>query len=56
MVHIIGEIGNIGVTKNCGVTCVTSKIRECPNFVSNPLAYLISVVSQYIFSCLRLLL
>ena len=44
------------VTKNCGVTCVPSKIRECANFVSNLLAYLISVASQCIFSCLRLLL
>ena len=34
------------VTKNCGVTCVTWKIHECANFVSNLLAYLSSVASQ----------
>ena len=44
------------VTKNCGMTCVTWRIRERVNFVSNLLAYLISVASQCIFSCLRLLL
>ena len=35
----------ITVTKNCSVTCVTWKIREYANFVSNLLAYVISVVS-----------
>ena len=34
------------VTKNCGVTCVTSKIRERVNFVWNLLVYLISAVSS----------
>ena len=33
------------VTKNCGVTCVTSKIHERVNFVWNLLVYLISAVS-----------
>ena len=33
------------VTKNCGVSCVTWKIRECANFVSNLLAYLIRAFS-----------
>ena len=44
------------VTKNCGVTTVTWKIHESANFISNLLAYLISVASQCIFSCLCLLL
>ena len=35
---------------------MTSKICECTNFVSNLLAYSISVASQCIFSCLCLLL
>ena len=39
-------LNEAAVTKNCGVTCVTSKIRERVNFVWNLLVYLISAVSS----------
>ena len=52
----LGIVLFISVTKNCGMTRVTWKICECANFVSNLLAYLISVASQCILSYLRLLL
>ena len=39
-------IENHDVTKNCGVTCVTLKIRERVNFVWNLLVYLIGAVSS----------
>ena len=44
----------VTVTKNCCMTYV--KIRKNANFVLNLLVYLVSVASQCIFSCLRLLL
>ena len=43
--HIVSQNFILFVTKNCGVTCVTGKICEYANFVSNLLAYVISVIS-----------